>query len=234
MNFRELCQTLKTEAGIPGPPGSPLTVVGQTGELGRVVNWIQQSWLDIQSMHNSWRFMRHGFQFVLTPSTRSYTKAAVKAAAGLTHDINRYHCHTLRLYLASEGIATEQELSYVPVWDDFRDTRLVGAWHTTTGRPRFFSVDPQDRLVFDLLPDAAYTVYGDYQREPANFPASDIATPDFPAYLHMIIVWNALIRYAGFEESSAQYTHARNMYATLMARMEDRELEQMMPPCPLV
>lgn len=232
MNFLGLCKQLRQEAGIPSNVNGPTSVAGQTGEMKRIVDWVNQSYVDILSMHETWRFMRAPFQFDLTVGSRTYSKAAVKAAAGLTNDIMTYVVHSLRLYLPSEGIESEHELIHVPDWDEFRSQFLLGPGVTTSGRPRFFSIDSGDNLVFNVLPDQAYRVYGDYVIEPAYMTA-DADVPLLPSWSHMIIVWYALLKYAGFEESSPQYTHAMNMYESMLNRLEMRELPAIFLPDPL-
>ena len=54
MNFLDLCQRLVQETGIAD--GGPATVTGQTGDMARVVDWINDSWLKIQSMRADWNW----------------------------------------------------------------------------------------------------------------------------------------------------------------------------------
>jgi hypothetical protein len=53
-NFIQLCQLLRQEAGIAGT--GPSTTEGQSGELGRLVQWIIEAYEDIQLKNLEWRF----------------------------------------------------------------------------------------------------------------------------------------------------------------------------------
>lgn len=232
MTFLELCRALRQEAGIPSSTNGPSTVANQTGEMKRIVDWVNNAYLDIQSMHDDWRFMRRRFEFTLTVNQREYTRQQVIAAAGLTTGIMAYVPDSMRIYLPAEGIETEWWLCHVDDWDVFRDTFLFGAHQQVTGRPRHVAVSPSVSIVFDVIPDAAYRFYGDYVTEPTLMQV-DSDVPILPEWAHGIIIWHALLRYAGFEESSAQYAHAKNMYEALLYRLEERELPGICAPTPI-
>ena len=46
MTYLELCQTLRREAGVSGV--GPASVVDQSGEYLRLVEWIKAAWTEIQ------------------------------------------------------------------------------------------------------------------------------------------------------------------------------------------
>jgi hypothetical protein len=56
VNFLQLVQRLRTETKASG--SSITSVVNQTGEYGRLVDWVNDAWLDIQSEHTDWEWMR--------------------------------------------------------------------------------------------------------------------------------------------------------------------------------
>jgi hypothetical protein len=56
VNFLQLVQRLRTETKASG--SSITSVVNQTGEYGRLVDWINDAWLDIQSERTDWEWMR--------------------------------------------------------------------------------------------------------------------------------------------------------------------------------
>jgi hypothetical protein len=61
MNFLQLCQRACTDCGVAS--NSPIatmlpTVVGATGSLGRVVNWVGDAWNELQEAHDDWDWMR--------------------------------------------------------------------------------------------------------------------------------------------------------------------------------
>lgn len=61
MNFLQLVQRLRTETKASGT--TVTTTVGQVGEYARLVNWINDAWLDIQSDQVDWGWMRANVTF---------------------------------------------------------------------------------------------------------------------------------------------------------------------------
>lgn len=59
--YLQLCRDLCREVGIPGGDTVPVSVMGQRGELQRVVKWIESAYTDIQNKHSNWRWMRNTF-----------------------------------------------------------------------------------------------------------------------------------------------------------------------------
>jgi len=114
MNLLQLCNRLISEAGISAQPMT--TTAGQTGELGRVVNWIQQAWLDIQSAHTTWRWMRKSATIVTAAGqSGGYTAVA--------NDVATWTLDTARNYVTASGNITEVFMNFVE-YDDFRDSYL--------------------------------------------------------------------------------------------------------------
>lgn len=214
MTFLELVQSLRQEAGIPGT--GPDSVIDQTGQLKKLVDWTARSWLDIQGMNESWKFLRASFSVAAAASTASITPAA----AGIT-DFDKWHTKTLRSYQTSVGIADEQ---WIFEWDYdvFRDTYLFG--QQTSGRPVSFAVRDNDfALLLGPVPDVGYTITGEYQRKGVTLVA-DTDTPEIDSNLHMVIVWHALKKYARFEAAAESLLQANSEYADLMAKMERKYL----------
>lgn len=61
MNFLQLCQRAASECGVA--TGSAIrtvlpTVEGATGSLGRIVDWVNDAWSDVQMAHDDWDWMR--------------------------------------------------------------------------------------------------------------------------------------------------------------------------------
>lgn len=89
--FIQLVQRFRTEAGASG--SGPITVVGQTGELGRLVNWLNTAWLDIQMMRRDWEWMRKSCAFTTVAGQATYTPAQ----CGVT-DFGMWARNTFRNY----------------------------------------------------------------------------------------------------------------------------------------
>jgi hypothetical protein len=91
MNFLALFQRLKTECGVSG--STPTTVVGQAGEYGRLVSWVNSAWMDIQMMRQDWDWMRTTATFPTVTGQPIYTTTQI----GLT-DFGKWARDTFRNY----------------------------------------------------------------------------------------------------------------------------------------
>lgn len=223
--YLELCQKVASESGTVSGESQPATVVSQTGRLGRVVRWTNDAWRNIQNHRSQWRWMRKELSGALVASTQRYTSTAL----GLTsfaewlvrgEDETRWSC-----YKTSTGVSDEGPLHFLD-WDTFYETQLRGTAPTNT-RPRFFSVDDSDRLVFSPTPEAGYTVRGLYRKDVQTLAANS-DTPEMPARFHDIILWEALKLLGNFDEAPLpQRAEWANNARKLMSELERDQLPPM-------
>lgn len=206
MNRLALCKRLRQEANIAGT--GPVTTIGQTGELASLVDWIDAAYEEIQDKRQDWNFLRNDFNFNCTIGVSVYPSSTVANMGNWKKD-------SLRIYLTT--VNDEQWLSYVP-WDEFRDYRLKGSNRTATGRPIDFSIKPDKSLVFWPIPDSAYTIDGEFYRN-AHVMISDTDSPLFDRF-NLVIVWNALMKYAAFQAEPSLYAHAQKEYGLLIGKLE--------------
>lgn len=192
MTFLELAQELRKEAGVSGT--GPATVVSQSGELKRLVDWVNDAWEAIQNEQDDWLWMRSDFTYAMPALQQTMTAAQ----AGITA-FGRWWEKTLRCYATSIGVSDEQKLIYKP-WDEFRDMYLLGARPAAT-RPAHFTIKPDDSIMVGPQNDVAYTFVGEYQKS-ASRMAADADVPGMPADLVMLIVWDALVLYGTYESAS--------------------------------
>lgn len=198
--YLQLCQALKRECGIAGPTATPATVVGQTGVLEKVVNWVDASHRDIQLKSATWRWMRKPFTLATVPGTDAYaygTCTDVEATGAIARFSSWWAQDTdfpFTCYLPADGIGTQQRLIYLPL-ARFNALYRFGPQQLLTGRPVHVSVDNSDRLLFGPNPDAIYTIGGEFQRGPQILTA-DSDTPDMPDRFQDLIVYYAMQRYA--------------------------------------
>ena len=228
MNFLLLCQRLRQEAGLTG--SGPTTTVGQTGISKQVVDWINSAYIDVLSQHSNWQFMQESFSFETVASQREYSVAET----GLT-DLEKWKVDdygSFRVYLTSSGVANEQYM-YPILWDDYRQMYLYGATRTAEGLPSYFSIQPDNGINFYLVPDAAYTITGEYFKTPTEL-SGNTDIPIIPTQFHMIIVWRALMFYAGFDAANEKYAMGKNEYNKLLMRLEIDRLPKMTFGGPLV
>ncbi len=223
MNFLSLAQKVVEKGGIAGT--GPTTVIDQTGELKRVVGWVNEAWNDIQLARPDWRWMRGSVSFSTVANQSTYTPAQ----CGVT-DLECWlvdtRQNTFRSYVTSAGVGSENFLTYQP-YDVWRDTFQYGAIRDTRSRPMVITVTPNQSLALGETPDSAdYTIVGDYQKMPSEL-ALDADIPGLPTPFHMLIVYRALVLYAQYEENDYLRTVSERDYMRMMTRMASNQLPEM-------
>jgi len=214
MNFLQLAQRLHSEAGVQG--STHTTVVGQTGMLLKLVNWISTANDDIQNLHpRGWKFLQKAFSFVTVATQQNYTPLE----AGITY-MGDWKTDDVRAYSAA---ADESELVYVP-WDMFRLAYKMGTNRTQAGRPSVFSIMFDMSMELWPIPDAVYTVNGEHWMSANTMVVADASAPLIPSQYHMIIVWRALMLYAAKQGADEVYAHGNNEYNKILRRLEANQL----------
>lgn len=232
MNFLQLAQRTFQEAAISG---SLSATTLQTGESKRIVDWTATAYQDICRRHPSWEFLRSEFTFNTVANTQAYAVSSVtdtvaSAAIAVAEFGYWRKDDQFRIYLTSAGVAAQTWLPFCP-YDIFRDRWLFGAMGAQ--QPSCFSIRPRDKaLVLGAKPDAIYTVTGDYQKA-VQVLAVDADIPLMPDRFHMSIVWEAVKKYAGFEEDGGLYDHADREFEKLYTDLEENQLPQVDLALPL-
>ena len=213
MTFLALCQKLRQMVGIPGE--GPISVLGQTKELLRVVNYIEQAWNAIQIERPDWFFLREDFSFPTIAHQQEYTPAH----AGLT-DFGSWISDSFTLY---DTLSDEMYLNQIE-YQAFREVYLMGGLATQYARPQYITVSPKKSLLLALSPDNIYTLKGEYNQTP-NIMVNDIDEPIIPTRFHMIIVYLAMMEYATYEAASEIYERGLNQYNYFYAQLVDDQTE---------
>lgn len=208
LSFLGLCQRLRQDCvGVSGT--GPSSVTGQTGDMKRIVDWVSAAYEDIQNLHHDWDFLRGEVSFTTTASKQEYTPAE----CGIT-DFAEWNDDTFRCYPTATGAGGEQHLTQ-DSWPAFRDRWMFGTARTQEGQPNNIARKPNGSLVLWQIPDGQYTVNGEYWKTP-DVMATDAAVPIFPARFHLIIVYRALVAYAGHSASPETYTTAGLEYTRML------------------
>jgi hypothetical protein len=216
MDFLTICQTLRSECGISG--AGPVSVVNQTGEMGRVVRWANEAYRKIQTLHPEWRWMRSAASCTTQAGVRSY---APRSAAAFNLPRFRFWWQdTFRIYRAAAGVADESPLVFLH-YDDFRNYYLFGP--QSSARPTHVTVSPDDAVLIGPTPDAAYVLTGDYQRG-AQTLAANADVPEMPADYHMAIVYRAMMFYGRHEAAPEVFEDAERNFKAEIARLEFDQL----------
>jgi len=219
MNFLQLVQRLHTETGRQGD--APDAVTGQTGMNARLVNWILQADQEVQTLHESWLFRVGEFSKPTVASTQNYAPAdwSITDLAAWKFDPDINNLSGIRIYSSESD---ETDLVYLP-WDDFRATYKFGSSRTQTGRPSIFSIKPDNSIDLWQIPNAVFTVNGEYIKQ-AVAMTGDTDEPPYPSDYHMIVVAKAMMFYGAYEGADEIYSDGEGKYNTLLSRLEFNQL----------
>jgi len=223
MNFLALCQRLVREAPITG--NGPASVLGQTGTMKQVVDWINTACIEIQSLRAEWRFMAGEFYFATTIGKAIYT--GIEAGLLNLETWNRADCD-MSVY---EAVSDEQYLTFLP-WEEFRPVYAHGSSRAHTGTPTHYTIKPDNSLMFYPIPDKEVTISGQYFKSPAEL-VENTDTPPFPATFHMAIVWSALMMYCAYDSIPDLYAQASEKYRKVIKKLELEQLPRLRHGAPL-
>lgn len=204
MNFLQLCQALRREAGVQGT--GPAAVTAQSGMYEKIVGWIGEAYSEVLKLH-PWRFLWARGTATLTDGVSEYA-----ALPGIT-DLGRIYRRGVR-DMTSSGTPLLQ----------FVDWAWLDRQPAASGTPRYFSRRPDDVLVFYPTPDAAITLRVDYQRDGHTLvDATD--TPLIPdASLHKVIVYKGLMLYGLHDENQSAYATGDRQFWIKVGEMAEKYL----------
>lgn len=219
MNFLQLCQRVRQESGgVAGTNATPTAVTSQVGQLKKIVDWTNDAWRDLWLKHDDWLFRRNSFTLTLTASDNDYSSSD----ASIT-DFADWDDETFRIYLTATGVSDETFLSRMDyrIW---RDVWSVGT--QTPARPQQVTVKPDKHVGFGAVPDATYTVTGEYLRSFADMTADSDSPTGLPSQFHMIIVYRALQKYAALEGAPEVYAAHRANHIIMERKLERNQLPE--------
>ena len=133
MNRAELFRRLCSEAGVP--VSASASSVGQTGELGRLANWIDTAWEEIQAGH-AWDFL--------------WEDASVTVLANTNETAGTIPAHR---YLQDATYSGTGPLDYMP-WEQFR--KRWPAPFIVEGTPQCWSIRPDKAFVVNAKPKGCH------------------------------------------------------------------------------
>ena len=131
----------------------------------------------------------------------------------------------MRIYSTSVGVSNEMMMPCIG-YDQFRDLWQYGAMRTTQTRPTVFAIDPQYNLLLGALPDAVYTVNGEYFQAPSTLSA-DSDVPVMPARWHNLIVYRAMQHYGMYEAAPEVLQRGQIEFSKMLSRLQAQQLPVM-------
>ena len=229
LNFLDLCQRAAVECGVASNTaiGTALsTVVGATGSLGRIVNWVNDGWTDIQMDHDDWDWMRSssilggGVSFATVAGQASYPLGTGAGTVGVAvTSFGKWDRGTIWSYTTANGFSDEINLGEVPfsVW---RATYMSNANRNVRSRPTVFAVGPDQSLCLGPNVNANYTVTGDYFVAPTGMTVDADVPTGLPQRFYMLLVYRVMMKYGGYESAPEVYQRGSQENAGMYAQLQ--------------
>jgi hypothetical protein len=199
-SYLELCQKFRAEVGIAGT--GPSSVLNQTGMMSKIVNWIADADVAIQSKWTDWTFLWTQF----TDDTIADTKD-VSAPS----DLGMWDTESFWIDYSTDPKQLE------PM--DYYEWRDVYPFNTDTDEPTYYIIRPDKDLILYPTPDAVYTLTAEYWKTPTRMSANTDTSP-IPVRFERIIIAQAKLYYAEYENAPEILESAFREYNELMTRLE--------------
>lgn len=220
MTFLELCQfTHRYIAGGNELPGTaPLDVSGQSGKLFSLVKSVQDAYLDILTEQDNWTFMQKQGSLAVASDKTSVSKATIQSTITDYDRVVMFLGDGTRYILC--GLTSDLDDTQAPChfigyqqWRGWKDRPPI-----STGKPAYFTVQPDESLAFDVKTDAAYTLKFDYYRTPPTL-SENTDKPIFPSQFHAAVAWRAVRYWALTNEVPAKFELSNKEYERIMNQM---------------
>ena len=211
MNYLQLANRLRRKCRVSGS-GFTTTQGSQVEEYYRLLDWVNEAWVDIQLKRTDWLWMKKSMSFPTVLNQASYTVAQI----GLT-DFANWDLDTFRNYNTAIGLNSEIEMSTIS-YAEWRSNYQLGSIRNANSRPMEFAVLPDLSIGLGPVPLAGYTVTGEYFKVPTEL-ALDADVPGLPIQYHMAIIYRAMMYYGASEIASEVYQEGEKEFALMMNRL---------------
>jgi len=191
LNYLALCDKLLKETGLND--SGVASVVGQTGLNKKSVDWINRAWTEIQNL-NDWSFLWQTESFSTVDGQQNYDPVSNLA---LSPTLNKWVTSSVRI---TDNGQTGY-LTYVP-WSTWSRTTF------SSGKPTSFTVRPDNKMSFNTLPDAVYTIDFDYYRTPQQLTANTDELLLAEQY-HDAVLYKAILFVAAEQDAPELYQDAQ-------------------------
>lgn len=236
MDFLALVKRLATETGteleekITSVAVPPATSYGETTEhRTRLVNWVQQAWIDIQGDQEHWYFTIDEAYIPLVTGQVSYVVRDIvngqHEGEEIYDEIVPYTAPVDNKYIwvvnAVDSDAVRQPSYRISPEFFFGDRDRYN--DHSVGVPYRWSIDYKDCLVTDSAPpNDDYQFRFQYKMNPQVLTENTDEPRRLPERFHMLIVYHAMVFYAGFDEAGNQYKRAEKLRRDMMNKLRLR------------
>jgi len=187
----------------------PSTLISGTSALvDLIAEWVAEAWKHIQMerMGLEWRRDRD-LTLSLVASTDEYSLPA-------TLESINYRSLTCHLSDENETPVTFQTYDYWRRWVDRVDR--------STGKPQYFTISPDNKLIVWPVPDNTYTIRYEGVKVIDELSTDADVPAGLDAIYHDAIVWQALMYYAMHFEDGTKLQEAQAMFRPYKKYFEER------------
>lgn len=188
---------------------APAGVTGLTDRNVRLMNALDDAWLEVQS-ERDWRWMRATTDAAVTIGLQTYAPTDLGIVTRFGRWRHEDETYQPIVYPAGQPNA----MFHLSQWglDDFRQLYLYRTQGNTV--PLAFAIDEADQLLLGPAPAAEYLLRAEYWKEPSVLTlAAD--EPDMPPRFHMLLVWRALMSIARSDAAPELLSRAEMEYGNL-------------------
>lgn len=216
MNYLQLCEAVRRECNIQGPEF--VDVSGVAGDFARIVNWVKDADIAIQSRWADWDFLWTTKSFNTVASTAVYTLTDLSIT-----DLGQWQMYRFLRDPTSDTGGKLYEVAYKTWLETLATGTQVQATPTQIARR------PDNALIVHPKPDAIYTITGEYYKAPVVLSTST-STPLIPTQYHRVIVALAKLYVGhwmtsmGMQQGAGVTAAAAAEYAEWLPKLEAHSL----------
>jgi len=220
MTFLEMAQLLRQECSVSGD--GPSAVTSQSGEYGRLINWIQQAHEEIQNAHYDWKFLWNSGSFDTIAAQALYdltSDADMGGVGAKIDDFAQFVRYTQGDWHNQNKVLIDGDhLDELP-WSEYR----AAEYPTASGKPYLYMVRPDNKILFYPTPDAVYDISFEYYRTGLVLAAAS-DSPLMPPRFHRAVVNRAMMYYGNYESADEVYKGGMEAYGLVMVQLEADQL----------
>lgn len=220
MTFLDIVQRLKQDCSVSGT--GPITTINQVGDFKRLVDYVIQAWIDIQSLHQDWKFLRLQATWTSIDGQASYTTAQCGIASGT---FSRWvpEWNNLRGYLTSVGTPGEFYINEIP-YESYKSLWGYNTNRDVKSQPSQYAITPDNSITFGPKPPSGYTFLADYYRATVTFSANADVPALPPAHSPLIIMYRAMMLYGVTKAAPELFTMGSQEYKRRLALLRQDQL----------
>ena len=200
MTFLELSAKTRQECGIQGQ--GPVAVTNQTGILKRVVEWVADADVLIQSMYSDWDFL-----------WAEYTQNTIINSADLTKPDN-FGMWDRESFAYKRGTSSGKSLNRI----DFKEWRLNNSIKVSQ-EPSTITIVPSGDLKLGFPANVVAEVYANYWKNVVKMTINT-NVPPYPDRFHRIIIARAKMWFFEDQEGWENFAAAEKEYLYWVNELE--------------